>query len=167
MKLTTHSAFFDNLLGDHYAQGNEHRKVQAVGQDLLRVETRTHRSQIESRARFWLGGAAWMRDDFVTAAAEYEQACQLHAGEALVMDPLGWDLRIRTRTFAGYACWTLGFPARAQKRIVESVELARRIKAPPGDLTLTLLWAGGFFILLRDWEMALKHCDEARRIAYE
>src|SRR5215467_7157285 len=83
------------------------------------------------------------------------------------MDPLGWDLRIRTRTFAAYSWWTLGFPARAQKRIVESVEVAQRIKAPPSDLTLTLLWAGGFYILLRDWEMALKHCDEARRIAHE
>jgi tetratricopeptide (TPR) repeat protein len=156
-----------DALADHYAQGDENQKIQAVGEELLRIATRTHRSEAEGRARFWLGGAASERGDFVTAAAESEQACQLPATEAPIRDPLGWDWRIRTRTLAARAWWTLGFPTRAQQRIVESVEIARSIKTPPSDLTLTLLWASGFYILLRDWKMALRYCDEARRIAHE
>src|SRR5262249_626795 len=57
-----------DALGDHYAQGDENQKIQGVGEELLRIATRTHRSEAEGRARFWLGGAASKKGDFVTAA---------------------------------------------------------------------------------------------------
>ena len=157
-----------DALEDQYFQSAEHQKIQAVGEELLKIATRTNNSEMLGRALFWLGAFSGMRGEFTAAAEALEQARSLSARGWLMLDAQGWyDWRIETRTYAAPVWWTLGFPERAMARSAESFEVARAIAASPSVLMIALSFSSFLNLRCRDWKMALSHIDEAKRLADE
>src|SRR6202035_927411 len=97
----------------------------------------------------------------------FEQARELPAGESPIRDSLGWDWRIRTRTFAALAWWASGFPERATARSAESFEVAHQITAHPTALMLTLFWSSILQMWLKDWRVACSRLDEAIGLSHQ
>jgi tetratricopeptide (TPR) repeat protein len=155
-----------NALEDQYFQSAEKEKIQAVGEELLRIATRTNDSEMLGRALLWLGLFSAMKGDFTAAAEALEQARSLSAGGRSMRDSQGWDdWRIATRTFAALVWWTLEFPERAMARSAESFEVARATAASPSVLMIALFWSSFLNFRCRDWKTAFSHIDEASRLA--
>jgi tetratricopeptide (TPR) repeat protein len=154
-----------NALEDQYFQSAENQKIQAVGEELLKIATRTNNSEMLGRALFWLGAFSGMRGEFTAAAEALEQARSLSAGGWSMRDSQGWDdWRIAARTFAALVWWTLGFPERAMAKSAESFEVARAVAASPSVLMIALFWSSFLNLRCRDWKTAVSQIDEAGRL---
>jgi tetratricopeptide (TPR) repeat protein len=151
-----------------YGNRLEWQRSLSVSEELLRISTRLRDSEMEGRARLWLGFSPLWAGNLRVAFEEFDQADKLPLrGTQFRREVTFGNWRTVCRSFASVTLWLLGNPDRAIDRSEESFVIARQIKDSPSDMISALFWCSLLNLLRRDPKTALTLSDQATMMANE
>jgi class 3 adenylate cyclase/tetratricopeptide (TPR) repeat protein len=151
-----------------YGNRLERQRSLSVSEELLRISIRLQDSEMEGRARLWLGFSPLWAGNLRVAIEEFDQADKLPIrGTQFRREVTFGNWRTICRSFASVTLWLLGNPDRAIARSEESFVIAREIKDSPSDLVGALFWCTLLNLLRRDPMTARTLSDEATMMANE
>jgi adenylate cyclase len=136
------------------------RRAGALSRELLTIGERLQDLERVGWARSWLGWVSMHEGDFPTAIQELDHAYQISAIPSLAQRWRPYDWRVHSRSFASFALWVSGYPARATARAREAFEVAHQVTAAAANRIFACWWSGNLNLLLRESNTARAFSEE-------
>jgi tetratricopeptide (TPR) repeat protein len=136
------------------------RRAGALSRELLTIGERLQDLERVGWARSWLGWVSMHEGDFHTAIQELDHAYQISAIPSLAQRWRPYDWRVHSRSFASFALWVSGYPARATARAGEAFEIAYQVSAAAVNRIFAYWWSGHLNLLLRESNTARAFSEE-------